>query len=433
MAGNNSFDNNSRFVTFDDSVLEELVKPTTSKNTKHATKTSVTLLKKFCAAMDSSIDDLGEVKDLDTVLVKFYAGVRKPNGERYKVNSLRSHRFSLQRYFLETRNINIIEDNGFKRCNAVFTNILKETRQAGKGDTDHYPEIEPEDLKLLYNSFNQNCPTGLQEKVWFDIMFHLIRRGRENLRVMAKDSFAIGKDATGKRFVYQKKSENDKNHSYSDDSFATTGEGRIYETGGVSCPVRTYSKYMSLLHPMQPALWQRPRDAILPMDTIWYCSAPLGEKSLGGMMPKLSIKYNLSERYTNHSIRVTSLQVLDDENVEGRHIIRVSGHKSVDSVQNYARRLSASRKRNISSILGDHLATANIQNQQVEIPSHSSSSSTSSKEIENNIVDFNVGNDVADADLCKIPANLLMGSKSFFNPVFSNCKNCSFSFNINMK
>jgi hypothetical protein len=61
------------------------------------------------------------------------------------------------------------------------------------------------------------------------------------------------------------------------------------------------------------------------------------------MMPTLSSKYNLSQRYTNQSIRVTSLQVLEDGNIEGRHIIRISGHKSLESVQNYnARKLSTS-------------------------------------------------------------------------------------------
>ena len=69
------------------------------------------------------------------------------------------------------------------------------------------------------------------------------------------------------------------------------------------------------------------------------------------MMSKLSIKYELSQRYTNHSIRVTGLQSLEDANIEGRHIIRISGHKNEQSIKNYARKLSAARKRNISSIL----------------------------------------------------------------------------------
>ena len=87
------------------------------------------------------------------------------------------------------------------------------------------------------------------------------------------------------------------------------------------------------------------------LDNTWYCNVPLGEKYLGNMMAMMSAKYKLSQRYTNHCLRVTSLQVLDDENIDSRHIIRVSGHKNPESVTNYARRLSASKKRKISSIL----------------------------------------------------------------------------------
>ena len=132
----------------------------------------------------------------------------------------------------------------------------------------------------------------------------------------------------------------------------------------MSGTVRTFTKYLSLLHPSHTALWQRPRETVKPNDLTWYCAVPLGEKSLGNMMPKLSLKYGLSTRYTNHSIRVTSLQVLEDENIEGRHIIRISGHKSVDSVQNYARRLSTSRKRGISSVFSNRLSGPSSSNQQ---------------------------------------------------------------------
>ena len=86
-------------------------------------------------------------------------------------------------------------------------------------------------------------------------------------------------------------------------------------------------------------------------------------------MAVMSTKYNLSQRYTNHCLRVTSLQVLDDENVDSRHIIRVSGHKNPDSITNYARRLSASKKRKISymSILSSSVG----ENQSTSSPTFS--------------------------------------------------------------
>ena len=65
-------------------------------------------------------------------------------------------------------------------------------------------------------------------------------------------------------------------------------------------------------------------------------------------MATMSQKHSLSERYTDHSIRVTSVQTLDDAFFQDRHIIRISGHKSEQSIKNYDRRLSKAKKRQIS-------------------------------------------------------------------------------------
>ena len=62
------------------------------------------------------------------------------------------------------------------------------------------------------------------------------------------------------------------------------------------------------------------------------------------MMSYMSEKYDLSKRYTNHCVRVTSLQILDNDQFLGRRIIGVSGHKSEASIKSYARKLSSARK-----------------------------------------------------------------------------------------
>ena len=207
----------------------------------------------------------------------------------------------------------------------------------------------------------------------------------------------------------------------------------IYETNCRDCPVRSFISYLSHLHPVQPALWQRPRDHIQPGESIWFCSAPLGEKTLGKMMPKLSLKYGLSERYTNHSIRVTSLQCLEDQNVEGRHIIRISGHKSINSVQNYARRLSASRKRNISASFASHLSET--ERQETSQPSNSSTAnevvpaatiSNNSNDTCENLVEFS-NDDIGDSSLSRVSAGILQSLNSF-----TNCNNCQFTFHVHM-
>ena len=154
------------------------------------------------------------------------------------------------------------------------------------------------------------------------------------------------RDATRRRLVYEVENEADKSHSSSDNNFDIIGEGCLYEVPGHSlCPVTTFEFYISKLHPPQEALWQKPM-LFVPdhSSAYWYCNAPIGDKALGKMMSDMSAQYGLSKRYTDQCVRVTSLQILDDEQIPGRHVIRVSGHKSEASIKSYERKLSSSRK-----------------------------------------------------------------------------------------
>ena len=57
------------------------------------------------------------------------------------------------------------------------------------------------------NVFDTNTPQGLQYSVRFELMIYICRRGRENLRQLTKNHFAIGVDANGRGYVYQAKDE----------------------------------------------------------------------------------------------------------------------------------------------------------------------------------------------------------------------------------
>lgn len=195
-------------------------------------------------------------------------------------------------------------------------------------------------------------PKGLQRKCLFDVLFYLVRRGRENLREQTKETFAFGVDSQQRRFVYQAIDELDKNHRETDKSSVSTTDGRMYEQPGPLCPVRSFEKYLSKLHPELQALWQRPKPAAAANKTSWYSNARLAKNTLGSFMKDVSKEAGLSKEYTNHSVRATAVTVLDHCNVEARHIMRVSGHKSESSLRSYSRRLSEDKQREIADNLG---------------------------------------------------------------------------------
>ena len=68
-------------------------------------------------------------------------------------------------------------------------------------------------------------------------------------------------------------------------------------------------------------------------------------------MAKISQVCNLSKLYTNHCIRSTCITALDDNGIETRHIMGLSGHKSESAVRAYSKRLSEKKTRKISEIL----------------------------------------------------------------------------------
>ncbi|XP_072018376.1 uncharacterized protein [Amphiura filiformis] len=106
------------------------------------------------------------------------------------------------------------------------------------------------------------------------------------------------------------------------------GGGRMYETQTKWCPVASFEKYISKLYPYCNALFQVPiatNSAHLYINKPWwYKNSPVGVKTLGSFMPKLSLAAGLSRGYTNHSLKSTSMTILDESAFASKDICSVS-------------------------------------------------------------------------------------------------------------
>ena len=69
-------------------------------------------------------------------------------------------------------------------ANHVLTGIVKSQKREGGDKTKHHVAISEGDLEKMYTSgvLSNDTPTSLVRKVWFEIMLHFCRRGREGLR-----------------------------------------------------------------------------------------------------------------------------------------------------------------------------------------------------------------------------------------------------------
>ncbi|KAJ8310884.1 LOW QUALITY PROTEIN: hypothetical protein KUTeg_012749 [Tegillarca granosa] len=266
--------------------------------------------------------------ELNDKLILFYASKKK--GVNYKSSSFTNLKYGLSKYLKDNCSIDL-SDSEFSSSNAIFKAVNADLKTKGLGSVDHKSPISEEHLRQLYNpwnvAFNIHTPSGLQNKVWFDVMYFLCRRGQENLRQMNKSTFAVGVDS---RVADTTNTPDD-----------TIGEDVMYSRpNDVMCPVYSFKKYLSKIHPQLEDLWQRPLDSFEEDALVWYCKSPLGKNTLADMLKTISEQSKLSYIYTYHSIRATTITALDNAGIEARHIMRAFGHKNESSIRSYSFRLS---------------------------------------------------------------------------------------------
>ncbi|XP_074682944.1 activating transcription factor 7-interacting protein 1 isoform X6 [Strix aluco] len=309
------------------------------KNTHKQTGWAANLLKQWLAknGKDPSFE-LVPVSELNDILREFYYTIRNHDGNTYSVASYKSMRAGLNRHLKMppyNRQICLMKDKEFASANMVFVSVLKMLRMQGKDETHHHPPIAAEDLRKIKQSgvLGLHSPLALVNKVWFDLQLHFAKRGRELLRDLAPDAFVVEKDKNGRRYAmfrYPGKGKNGEDpHKM----------GKMYDMpGDPNCPVFSLELYLSKLPPEPPAFYLHPLKLTseqMQEQPVWYKREPMGVNYLGTMMPRISVAARLSQRYTNHSLRTTTIQLLCEAGLGPREIMAVTGHRSESAIRHY--------------------------------------------------------------------------------------------------
>lgn len=350
-----------RFASVSEEEMADILRNKDAQSTQRSMMQHVKIFEAYlaCKGLPTNFEEFDKPRLAD-ILSKFYVEVRREDKERYKTGSMISIRAGLNRYLKSKgKSIDITKEPVFSQANRSFQAALANLKRLGYGDTTHYPEIDANDLRKLQESgvLNDESPQALQYKVWFEMMLFICRRGRENLRKLKKNHFKIGTDSDGRRFIFQAQDEMTKKGR--DSSSSRVDAGRIYETRGEGCPVVSFEKYLSKLNPKCDSFFQTPMTAAKSLNwemcDVWYKNCPVGERSLGDMMSKISGLAELSKRYTNHSLRSTCVQILDEGGFASRDIINVSGHSNEKSLRSYVRQPCDAKKQRMSDAIAASL------------------------------------------------------------------------------
>ena len=103
--------------------------------------------------------------------------------------------------------------------------------------------------------------------------------------------------------------------------------------------MNSYELYISKLNPGIDPLFQTPKK-VYDTNGCWFKCEPLGKNVITKTMPTLSRKAGLSQVYTNHCVRASTVTALHKAGIEGRRICQLTKHKNESSL---AHNVSGSR------------------------------------------------------------------------------------------
>ena len=350
----------SRFVPLQ-LPLAEFIEEQANKNTLSKTNRDVSLLKEFLRAkeIDKELENI-EAKVLDEILCTFIVEVKKKDGGEYEPTTLRSFISSFDRYFWRKRYpTTIIDGQEFRKTRETLVAKQKELKKAGKGNkTKSTRALTDEEVDILYGKelLGLSSPESLLNTLWLNNTQHFGLRGCQEHRDMTWGDVQLKASADGVQFLeYTERQTKTRTGAEPKDTRAVKPKMFSVPSSDRD-PVKAYHLYASK-RPEQMNSADSPfylavnYTKLTQSSKPWFKAAPMGINKLNSLMKTMDQKGGLhAENLTNHSARKRMIQKLNDQEVPPTHIMQVSGHKNVQSLNNYSS-LSEKQQRDISNIL----------------------------------------------------------------------------------
>ena len=116
---------------------------------------------------------------------------------------------------------------------------------------------------------------------------------------------------------------------------------RIFTIGGENCAMMYLEKLLSKRPPSlrnSGPLYLRPLVRFTAGGDVWYSSQPVGVNMINSFMSKMAEQAGLNtsnKRFTNHSVRKTTVRKLQKAGPPPSKITAITGHKSHQSLDDY--------------------------------------------------------------------------------------------------
>ena len=331
-----------RFGFASEKTIEELKKFPKNPNTVKSTSFWLNAWETWCKPKNTvnKIEE-NEPEKLNKLLETFYAEVKNKNGDDYEPDSLRVMIAALDRHLNEKGyKFSIIRDREFHSSKQGLEGKARQLRQSGMGKRPNKARsLTEEEEEVLWEAekFGSKTPEALIYSMWWLLTHFFGLRSYQEHHAMKMEEFQLCRNDEGMEFV-----------QFTEGPTKTRQDGlqnkkrdfqpRMFSVGGERCPVALFKQFVE----RRPLNMRWSGSFYLSIkrnrrlnDNIWFKTQPMGENTISNMMKTTVAATNLEEshkKFTNHSPRKTTVSKLKKLNVERSDIVKVTGHRNVQSL-----------------------------------------------------------------------------------------------------
>lgn len=336
-----------RFELLDDDVILSLWQNSKNKNTNKSTNTWINAFRKW-AEFRGFQENIAEYEpyELNTVLERFYAEVRKKDGTDYEPDSLRVMQASLHRHLVEQNYPkSILSDVEFVNSRRVLEGKAKALREQGKGKKPNKSEpmtIDEENMLWEAGKLGDSSPSSLVHTMWFLNVQHFGQRGQQEHSTMTMENFVRKTDeSTGAVYIeFLENPTKTRQGGLRPKQRVTNPKMFEFPSDRARCPVTLFEKYVSK---RPAALKNTGRFYLSPRADFrdsgqWYKQVPVGKNKIASFMKSIIKDTSLEhsgKNITNHSGRKMLVKKLKAAGIPESSIIKVTGHTSTKGLSSY--------------------------------------------------------------------------------------------------
>ncbi|XP_060566151.1 uncharacterized protein LOC132725108 [Ruditapes philippinarum] len=333
-----------------------------NENTRKKTVSDMKLVNAFFNSKNEArLPEFIPPDQLNDYLCDFILAVTKKDGSEYEPTTLRGFIGSVDRHLKAAEStVSIFKDKEFAKTRAILKRKQQQLKKLGLGNKPHAAEaLDEEMIGKMYEcgTLGTKTPKALIHSLWLICTSHFGMRTGKEIHQLCWGDINIGLDeASGSEFISFTTERQTKTRSGDNPRDTRAIKPRAYAIteDPEKDPVHIYRTYESK-RPIEMCKDDSPFFLSPGSKThkCWFKKCPMGMNAIYGIMNEMKAESGIENpRITPYSSRKRMIQKLSDEGVPANQIMQISGHKNINSINNYSK-LNPNQNRQISDILSN--------------------------------------------------------------------------------